>query len=650
MQRIECGDHLLLQDDEGYSRELSVVTREGRKVTLHDNIINKDVVYSLGDLEKALVDGTLEFVSCQPKDDGTGPLDADFGSYPECLQEGAIRRYHYIKALEEAEIRSYSDEALESILPEIALKRSDPKPPCARSVRRWRRKYIRNDQDIRCFISMDAKKGRRNSRLHPDIDRKLAQIMADLKKGKRLSYGNVFERLELWIYEEQKRRPFDDNFKMPSANTIRRRFKKYNRILYEYSLRGRKKASEANRGVERINNLSRILQRVEADHTRLDLFVLDDEHLMPLGRPWITAILDIYSHSILGFYVGFIPPSYVSVAWALKHAISPKSYLQNYSTVQHEWPCCGRPEWLVVDNGPEFWGAALEAACLDLHIDYLFCPGGKAWYKGAIERYFKRVNQDLLAKLPGNTFNDIFDVKDFDPEKNAVITFSRFMEIIHIWVVDIYQQGKMLDDTVIPDVLWRESQEEYPPLLVETKRLKISLGATHESILTREGITLDYLKYNPKELKSLRARVGDLKVRYKVDEGELSTIYVLDPETQKYLTIQHSDQDYTRGLTLWQHKINRRYAKNYINSHYRYEDIVEAKRRIQALIQQELEERKLKTSTRTKIARYQNVGQDLEFCDSPAGLDDRLDDILPSDVDNLSQSEIPDTTGWHDDD
>jgi hypothetical protein len=56
-----------------------------------------------------------------------------------------------------------------------------------------------------------------------------------------------------------------------------------------------------------------ILERVEIDHTPLDLFVVDDDTGMPLGRPYVTLCIDDFSRCILGMHIGFTSPSYQSV-------------------------------------------------------------------------------------------------------------------------------------------------------------------------------------------------------------------------------------------------------------------------------------------------------------------------------------------------
>jgi len=81
------------------------------------------------------------------------------------------------------------------------------------------------------------------------------------------------------------------------------------------------------------------LERIECDHTMLDLIVVDTETRLPLGRPWLTVMLDIHSRMVHGIYLSFNLSSCLSVIQCLRQAIKPKGYVR---------------ELLVVDNGEDF--------------------------------------------------------------------------------------------------------------------------------------------------------------------------------------------------------------------------------------------------------------------------------------------------------
>ncbi|MBF4377430.1 transposase, partial [Vibrio anguillarum] len=97
---------------------------------------------------------------------------------------------------------------------------------------------------------------------------------------------------------------------------------------------------------------TRILERVEIDHTPLDLILLHDDLLIPLGRAYLTLLVDVFSGCIIGFHLGFKAPSYVSASKAILHSIKKKDYISSLPIeLQNEWPCSGKIENLVVDNG-----------------------------------------------------------------------------------------------------------------------------------------------------------------------------------------------------------------------------------------------------------------------------------------------------------
>jgi len=96
------------------------------------------------------------------------------------------------------------------------------------------------------------------------------------------------------------------------------------------------------------------LERIECDHTRLDLMIVDAETRLPLGRPRLTVILDVDSRIVHGIHISFYHPSYLSLMQSLRHVINQKDYMRNhYPEIKNDWPASGLPDLLVVDNGTD---------------------------------------------------------------------------------------------------------------------------------------------------------------------------------------------------------------------------------------------------------------------------------------------------------
>ena len=53
---------------------------------------------------------------------------------------------------------------------------------------------------------------------------------------------------------------------------------------------------------------------VQIDHTPADIILVDDQHRLPLGRPWITLAMDINTRMVVGYFLSFDPPSETSLS------------------------------------------------------------------------------------------------------------------------------------------------------------------------------------------------------------------------------------------------------------------------------------------------------------------------------------------------
>jgi putative transposase len=55
----------------------------------------------------------------------------------------------------------------------------------------------------------------------------------------------------------------------------------------------------------------------------------------PIGRPWLTLVIDVASRMIAGFHLSLDSPSSASVALAISHAVLPKQkFLPNLNWLQ----------------------------------------------------------------------------------------------------------------------------------------------------------------------------------------------------------------------------------------------------------------------------------------------------------------------------
>jgi putative transposase len=341
------------------------------------------------------------------------------------------------------------------------------------------------------------------------------------------------------------------------------------------------------------------------DHTPSDIIVVDDASMLPLGRPTITSALDEHTRCPMGFYLGFEPPSCLSVMRALKHAILPKTYVRReFPAVKNAWECYGVPELVVVDNPPEFHSSHFERACLQIGADIQYAKVLVPWYKGKLERFQGTMNHDLMHGNPGTTFSGVLDRDDYDSSQHAVVLLSTLREMIHKWIVDVYLQTPHRGIKDTPAHRWRAEMIGLPPPLPPSAReLDVVLGMTAQRVVFHYGIELEGLKYNGPELGELRRRIGaGAKLELTFDPGDLGHINVLDPQEGGYVRVPAVDQVYAKGLSVWQNKVIRRFAQHRLNARTDMVALAQAKAEIRALVERDFNRKS--THGRKRHARF----------------------------------------------
>ncbi|MFX5701149.1 hypothetical protein ABTE07_19995, partial [Acinetobacter baumannii] len=111
------------------------------------------------------------------------------------------------------------------------------------------------------------------------------------------------------IWKENKFRIASEALTAPSLTTLINKIKALDPVLVTLHREGKHAAEMEFRVYQMGVSTTRPLERVEIDHTQLDLFVIDDQTGFPLGKPYITAAIDHHTGSVTGFYISFTPPS-----------------------------------------------------------------------------------------------------------------------------------------------------------------------------------------------------------------------------------------------------------------------------------------------------------------------------------------------------
>jgi putative transposase len=126
---------------------------------------------------------------------------------------------------------------------------------------------------------------------------------------------------------------------------------------------------------------------------------------------------------------------------------------------------------------------------------------------------------------------------------------------------------------------------------------------TKQRAVFHYGIELEGLKYNSLELGELRRRTGaTLRVDLTFDPGDLGHINVLDPRKGSYIRVPALNQAYASRLSLWQHKVIRRYTQRQLDSRTDMLALAQAKAEIRELVDRDFHRKS--TRGRKRHARF----------------------------------------------
>lgn len=479
---------------------------------------------------------------------------------PEKLQAEVRRRLSYLRAVEEAGVDAFSARFLLPVITLVASQIRDPKPPSWISVYRWHRRYSRA-KETRTLVPRFDMRGHKHLRQSERVLELFAQAAEEAFKASPATHiTTIHTRLVGKIQAENRNRLPEDQLLVPNQRTSYRLFARIQAYNQTQLKEGKAAADRRYKIAKAAPQATRILERVEADHTPLDLFLIDERSGLPHGRPIVTVFLDTFSRFPLGYYLNFSGTSAMAVMGALRHAVLPKQPVAEpipNLRIDHAWPCYGVMDNLALDNGLEFHGTALDGVAMDLGIYLLFCPKRQPWYKGKIERFLKTFNHSFCHQIQGTSLARLADRGDYDPQKHAVLTMNEFNHLFEKWLLDIYAQTPHRGLGTTPWVKWHEGlKSRTPELPGSIDDLRRRIGLVEERRLQRDGLTLDGIRYAGPNLDPImRAWGPGIKLRVVYDAEDLGEIQVWAPDQQDPVSVQALDQAYAKNLTAAQHKM-----------------------------------------------------------------------------------------------
>jgi putative transposase len=158
-------------------------------------------------------------------------------------------------------------------------------------------------------------KGNSKAKVPNFVDALMDQAVERVISGRKVRVTSAFKRVRRKL--RQYNLSNGTKYKYPTYESLRKRVKKKTPFELSAAKKGERAANREFRRMGKKILTSYVLERVEVDHTVLDIFAVHEEHRVSLGRPWLTQLVDCYSIAVVGSYLGFEPPSYISLSLAL---------------------------------------------------------------------------------------------------------------------------------------------------------------------------------------------------------------------------------------------------------------------------------------------------------------------------------------------
>lgn len=607
-QRFSTGKHFIWHAEEYRVERL---LPENQLTIEHVQTAKRQTV-TFTTLVQALFSGELQFVTSPGTSLTVSPIT--LADYPPHLRALAEYRREVIRPLLALGPTERTRERVAERVAEIRQAHQAgaqfPKTAVSiASIYRWIKAYERSGHDIRVLVGNSQRQGgKQQTRLAEEVEALIDAVIRDrYYVREKVTCDDVYLEVALRVAEENRFRHAGEKLDTPSRTTIWRRIDAQDEMAKLVAKRGERQAQRQTTQYGKMAYPSIPLERVEIDHTPLDLIVVDDEDALPLGRPTLTYCLDTATRYPLGFYVGFEPPSYLTVMECLHHAILAKRDVHERHATEHEWIACGIPAVLIVDNGKEFIGNDLLDACHALGVELIQMPLRTPHFKASVERMFRTLNTGLVHTLPGTTFSNPEERGAYDSVTEACIDLNDLHHVLHLFLLDIYAESFHRGLGDIPARRWEAITHEgfFPRLPSSADELKVLLGRVTQRVIQPYGIEFLRLRYNSRDLAPLRTYLNGAQAKIKYDPSNLGCIHVFDPQVQRYVPAECVDQEYAQGLSLWKHRVILNLARQE-EAQVDILGLARAKRRIQEIVEQSRTDKKIKR--RARIARWKAGG------------------------------------------
>ncbi|MEU7401309.1 integrase [Streptomyces sp. NPDC044948] len=335
---------------------------------------------------------------------------------------------------------------------------------------------------------------------------------------------------------------------------------------FEGSTKGKRSRADAPQGTYGRLRATRPGEYVVLDTNSLDVFAME-----PLTCRWLrcelTVAMDLYSRCIVGLRLTPVSTKSVDVAGVLYETVRPREarrggdplpYAGVPSTVVVDTEKLvdrdGQPllptvatETIIFDHGRVYLSNHIRSVCAKLHIS-LQPARPRTPTDKPVERWFRTLNQGLLAALPGYKGSDVHS-RGEKVEEEAFFFLDELEAVIRDWITTVYHRRRHRG-LCIPEVpglklspldMFEHGVTRAGPLRIPLRpHLALDFLEEFRVPVHHYGVDIDGLRYNGDGLDGYRNQpspyrgVDAGKWPIAVDSGDITKAYFQDPHTRDW--------------------------------------------------------------------------------------------------------------------
>jgi putative transposase len=419
---------------------------------------------------------------------------------------------------------------------------------------RWARLY-RASGLLSSLLPRKPSGGGGKSRLAPAVEQILMQTIEE-------HYLTRQQRTIQSTAQEVIRRCREANLRAPNVSTVRERIAAL--PMRERLRRRSHRKDAADRFAPRpgtFDQAQRPLDVVQIDHTKLDIMVVDREERLPIGRPWITLAIDVYSRMVVGFCISLDPPGATSTGLCIAHAVLPKEAWLEHRGVVGQWPCWGFPARIHLDNAKEFHGEMLRRACEQYGIALDYRPPATPHMGGHIERLLGTLMR-ALHELPGATFSSAKQRGDYTSEAAAILTLDELERWLTEYIVCVYHAKRHRGIGSSPLQRWTAGifgDEGHPgrgaiARPTQEEQIRLDFLPFVERTVHPRGVGIDGIQYYSDVLRRFIGATEQGRKRqflFRRDPRDISVVHFWDPDLQRYSAIPYRNTSHP-PMSVWE--------------------------------------------------------------------------------------------------